>query len=59
MENSHCREIHYHLAQALMHMKYIAGYLLSLNHPSIGTTNLKTTMVVPTGHTHILVISTP
>jgi len=27
MENSHGREIHYHLARALMHMNYIAGFL--------------------------------
>jgi hypothetical protein len=26
-ENSHGREIHYHLARALMHMNYIAGFL--------------------------------
>ena len=27
MENPHGREIHYHLARALMHMNYIAGFL--------------------------------
>ena len=27
MESSHGREIHYHLARALMHMNYIAGFL--------------------------------
>jgi hypothetical protein len=27
MESSHCREIHYHLARALMHLNSIAGFL--------------------------------
>ena len=27
LEHSHGREIHYHLARALMHMNYIAGFL--------------------------------
>ena len=35
MENSHGREIHYHLARALMHMNYIAGFL-PFFEPSVG-----------------------
>ena len=27
MDNSHCREIHYHLARALMHLNSLAGFL--------------------------------
>ena len=50
MENSHGREVHYHLARALMHMITLLVSFLSLNHQWTGTIILTISMVVPAGH---------
>ena len=47
MESSHCREIHYHLARALMHLNCIAGFLPFLNQQRTGRIMRQTFTVAP------------